>query len=135
IKIWDAKTGERLTKIELNRSIFSLAWTSDEKKLIAGSIDTLIRIFDTATYEQIAVLKGHASAVNSITLFQNDRLLASTSWDRTTRLWNLDTNLSIGQPLQHGNSVNCAAFSADGKLLSTGCHDKKVYVWGIQAIL
>jgi WD40 repeat protein len=108
INIWDAKTGERLSNIKLDQSALSFAWTSNEQKLIAGSIDVSIRIFDTATWQQVTVLKGHASAVNSLTLFQNDHLelLASTSWDGTACLWNLDRNLQVGPPLQHKNSVN-----------------------------
>ncbi|KAG2045523.1 WD40 repeat-like protein [Suillus hirtellus] len=138
IKIWDAKMGELLSTIKLDQSVWSLSWTSDEKKLIAGvgGFNDSIRIFDTATWQQIAVLEGHTWAVYSITLFPNDRLLASASWDKTARLWNLDTNLQIGPPLQHKNDVTCAAFSADGKLLSTaGRGDENAYVWDIQAIL
>jgi WD40 repeat protein len=135
IKIWDAKTGERLSTIKDDRAAWSLAWTSDENKVIAGSTDGSIRIFDTATWQQIAVLEGHTNAVYSLTLFLNDRLLASTSWDKTARLWNLGTSLQVGPPLQHENFVNCEAFSADGKLLSTGCYDKNAYVWDIFAIL
>ncbi|KIK32916.1 hypothetical protein CY34DRAFT_18721 [Suillus luteus UH-Slu-Lm8-n1] len=138
IEIWDAKTGKRLSTILITldlESVWSLAWTSNEKKIIAGSFGGSIRIFDTATWQQVAALEAHADAVNSLTLFQNDRLLASTSLDDTARLWDLDTNLQVGPPLQHDNSVNCAAFSADGKLISTACDDNNTYVWNTQAIL
>ncbi|KAG1785379.1 WD40-repeat-containing domain protein [Suillus plorans] len=136
IKIWDAKTGELLSMIEPGQMVWSLTWSSDEKKLIAGLIHGSIWIFDTATWQQTAVLEGHRSVVYSITLFPNDRLLASTSWDKTARLWNLDTNLEIGPPLQHENFVTCVAFSADGKLLSTaGWMDENAYIWNIQDIL
>ncbi|KAG1901931.1 WD40-repeat-containing domain protein [Suillus fuscotomentosus] len=135
IKIRDAKTGELLSTIKLDRTVWSLSWTS-EKKLIAGLNDGSIKIFDTATWQQIAVLEGHTDVVSSLTLFPNDRLLASASWDGTARLWNLDTNLQIGPPLQHKNDVTCAAFSTDGKLLSTaGWQDEIAYIWDIQAIL
>ncbi|KAG2344619.1 WD40 repeat-like protein [Suillus weaverae] len=135
IKIWDAKTGKLLNKIKDN-GVFSLAWTSDEKKLIAGlGVGYSIRIFDTATWQQIADLEGHTNVVYSITLFPNDRLLGSTSWDRTARIWNLDTNLPVGPPLQHEKDVERAAFSANGKLLSTACADQNAYAWNVQAIL
>jgi WD40 repeat protein len=37
IEIWDAKTGKRLSTRKLDWPLRSLTWTSDEKKLIAGS--------------------------------------------------------------------------------------------------
>jgi len=134
LKIWDAKTGNLLSTIKLDSKVFSLAWTSDQKKLITGS-DPSIRIFDTATWQQIAILEGHTNSVYSVSLFQNDRLLASGSFDRTARLWNLDTNLPVGPPIQHEGSVRGAAISANGKLLVTSCTDNNAYVWDIHTTL
>ena len=135
-KIWDAKTGNLLSTITLDFPVYSLAWTSDQKKLITGSY-TLIRIIDTATWQQIGILMGHTSAVLSLSLFRNDRLLASGSYDNTARLWNLDPNLPIGplRILWHHNAVQSAVISADGKLLVTGCGDHNAYIWDIHTIL
>jgi WD40 repeat protein len=139
IEIWDAKTGKLLSTIlieDVDWTVWSLTWTLDKKKLIAGMSNGLIRIFDTDTLQEIAVLDEHKAGVYSLTLLRNDRLLASTSWDRTARLWNLYTNLPVGPPLQHDHFVQSAAFSADGKLLSTSCFaDKNAYIWDVQAIL
>jgi len=152
LKIWDAKTGNVLSSIRHDYTVYSLAWTSDQKKIITGSYPS-IRIFDTATWQQIAILEGqteegwfltrkftvpenHQSfAFVSLSLFQNDRLLASASGDRKTRLWNLDTNLPVGRPIQHEISVHSVAISADGKLLVTGCDDNNAYVWDIHTTL
>jgi WD40 repeat protein len=134
LKIWDAKTGNLLSTIKLDEPVYSLAWTSDQKKLITGT-NFLIRIFHTATWQQIAILEGHTYHVNSLSLFQNDRLLASGSVDYTARLWNLDTNLPVGAPIQHQAVVNSAAISADGKRLVTGCRDKNAHVWDIHTTL
>ncbi|KAG2343322.1 WD40 repeat-like protein [Suillus weaverae] len=132
-KIWDTKTGELLATLKHDNIVCSLAWTSDGKKLISGS-NGPIRIFDTATWQQITILEGHA-VVYAITLSRNERLLASASWDNTARLWNLDTNLPIGPLLQHKSPVECAAFSTDEKMLVTGGYDEDVYAWDIHTIL
>ncbi|KAG2145818.1 WD40-repeat-containing domain protein [Suillus clintonianus] len=154
-KIWNAKTGKLITTLKHNWPVCSLAWTSDGKRFISASFDP-IRIFDTTTWQEIAILQlegqpsrvnaildgrnwdnGHIdhTRVNAISLSRNDRLLASASWNDTARLWNLDTYLPAGPPLQHEDKVDCAAFSADAKLLVTGCQDKNVYVWDNHAIL
>lgn len=135
IQIWDSKTGEQLTTVKHNDTIFSLAWASKQRKLIVGSGDGLIKIFDTTTWKQVATLEGHQDTVYNITLSLDDRLLASASWDQTARLWNLDTNHAIGPPLQHEDAVNAATASADGKLLVTACEDDNVQVWDIHTIL
>jgi len=135
LKIWDANTGNLLSTINHDSQDFSLAWTSDQKKIIFGDNNGSIRIFDTATWHQIAILEGHTWVVHSLSLFQNDRLLASASWDKTARLWNLDTNLPVGPPIQHEGSVRDVAISADGKQLVTGCNDNNAYVWDIHTTL
>jgi len=135
IKIWDGRTGDLLSTLRQDSQVWSLSWTSDQKKLIAGIQNGLIRIFDMVTWEQIAILEDHKNAVSAISLFHNDRLLASGSFDGTARLWNLDTNLPIGPLLRHPDCVNGVALSTDGKFLATACQDDNAYVWDIHAIL
>jgi WD40 repeat protein len=139
VKIWDAKTGELLAiPCKHDYTVWSLAWTSDGNNLISASKGP-IRIFNTATWEQIQVVipesEGHTTWVSDISLSRNNRLLASASGDKTARLWNLDTNIQVGPPLRHGSQVQCAALSADGKVLVTGCEDNTVYLWDVQAII
>jgi WD40 repeat protein len=134
VKIWDAKTGKLLNTLKHDWMVCSLAWTSDGNKLISASLGP-IRIFDTATWQQIGVLKGHEFSVNGISLSSNNRLLASASWDKTARLWNLDTNLPVGPPLRHENDLHSATLSPDGKVLATACQNHNAYTWDVHAIL
>jgi WD40 repeat protein len=135
VKIWDAKTGELLNTLKQDWMVCCLAWTSDGKKLTSGSLGP-IRIFDTATWKQIAVLEGHPDyCVNAISLSSNDRFLVSASDDTTACLWNLDTNLPVGPPLHHEDELPSAALSPDGKVLATGCENHNAYTWDVHAIL
>jgi len=56
IEIWDTTTGERLSTLQQNFIVRCLAWTSDQKKLIAGFENGSIRIFNTTTWEHILSL-------------------------------------------------------------------------------
>jgi len=135
ITIWDTRTGELLSTLKQDSGVSSLVWTSDQKKLLAGHDNGSITIFNTATWQQIAILKNDTDPVYALSLFRNDRLLASASDDRTARLWNLDTNLSVGPPLQHPQVVLHTAFSVDGRFLATACFDNNAYVWDVHSIL
>jgi len=142
ISVWNARTGELLSRLEQRSYVFSLAWTSDQRKLIASGGNPHRRypkgfmvIFNTATWEQSTILEGHIDVVRAISLFQNDRLLASASGDKTARLWNLDTNLPVGPPLQHQHWIDDMAFSSDEQFLVTVCGDKNAYVWDIHTTL
>ncbi|KAG2097558.1 WD40-repeat-containing domain protein [Suillus discolor] len=99
IKIWDATTAELLHAVTHSQSVGSLLWTSDSDKLISGSSDDSIRVFDTATWQELAILE-HQDVVY-ITLFSNNRLLVSGSNDGSVLLWDLDTNLPVDPPIQH----------------------------------
>lgn len=106
VKIWDAKAGKLLSTLHQDQSVRSLAWTSDGKKLFSGSLGP-IGIFDTDTWEQIAVLEGH---IFNLSLARNDCLLP------------------VCPLFQHNKDVSCLTFSADGKLLVTACEDNNVYL-------
>jgi WD40 repeat protein len=140
IKIWDAsgsKIGQLLYTVGAGTlTVWSLAWTSDEKKLISGFGNGLIRVFNTATWRPVNDYRHGGQLVRAIIVSRNSRLFVSTSSDGTARLWDLGTGRSdYYPPLQHNSDVKCAAFSSDGKLLTTTCADKIAYVWDVQAIL
>ncbi|KAG1775637.1 hypothetical protein EV702DRAFT_1279780 [Suillus placidus] len=137
VKIWDAETGKLVTTLKgHNDSVRCLAWTKDGKTLVSGSYDDSIRTWDTAKWEQTAVLEGHThGGLFAIAISPNDRILASASYDKTARLWNLENGQPVSSPLQHAESVDSVSFSENGQLLVTGCRDKNVYSWDVAAIL
>jgi WD40 repeat protein len=152
LNIWDAKMGELLSTVEfqeersyiilddedsqasgcIGQPIFSLVWALDGKKLICGFQCGWIRIFDTATWQEIAVINLGRPHVKRVALFRNDRLLASATWV-DVRLWNLDTNLQVGPRLLHDDVPDCLAFSDDGKLVVGA--GECVSVWDTHAIV
>ncbi|KAG2102281.1 WD40-repeat-containing domain protein [Suillus discolor] len=138
IKIWNAKTGEKLVATLEGHTdcVRCLVWTPDGKTLISGSDDFSVRTWNTtSTWKQIAVLEGHTSGVFSIAISPNGRILASASYDHTALLWNLDNNQPISSPLQHPSHMFSVLFSVDGKLLATGCENKNAYTWDVSAIV
>lgn len=107
----------------------------DEDKIITGSEDANINIFDATTGLLRMSLEGHEGGVWALQYI--GEILVSGSTDRTVRIWNMLT----GQCLQifegHTSTVRCLqivpAISGSGEdpsnLIITGSRDSTLRVW------
>jgi WD40 repeat protein len=64
----------------------SVAFSRDGSRIVTASNDTTARIWDAATGQQIAVLRGHDGIVSSAISPDGSRLVTA-SWDYTARIW------------------------------------------------
>ncbi|KAF4613911.1 hypothetical protein D9613_008174 [Agrocybe pediades] len=118
-----------------NGDISALAFSHDGKKLISGSSDHTIRIWDVDTGNVVAgPFEGHTSTIHSLALSSDGSKLISGSEDRSVRLWNVFSNESdIAPPCQSitGN-VYTVAWSPDGTRIASGQYGGTVAVWSAQ---
>ena len=72
-----------------------------------------IWIYDTATYQEIALLTGHTDEVYSVVFSPDGRTIASGGdWDGTIRLWAVTTGSEIRTLEGHTAGVNSVSFKA-----------------------
>ncbi|KAG2339145.1 hypothetical protein BDR05DRAFT_968226, partial [Suillus weaverae] len=111
----------------------SLAWTPDGTRLLsAGSDrDPTIREWDTSTWMQVGVRKGHTGTVYAIALNPTGTLLASASEDHQVRLWRLSDRRTI---FKHSAPVYCTTFSMDGKHILSGGRDRIISEWAVPSL-
>ena len=125
--IWDP----RLLTLNNKAEVKSVAFSPDGTKIVSGSWDNTLRVWDAETGLSIlGPLLGHTSHVNSVAFSPDGTKIVSGSWDNTLRAWDAETGLSIlGPLLGHTSGVNSVAFSPDGTKIVSGSWDKTLRVW------
>lgn len=98
-------------------TVLSLALTSDEKKLVSGSWDKLIIVWDLIESQKILQLEGHKGPVNSLALTYDNRFVVSGSDDHTVCVWNILDGTQILNYQKHTLPV-CAILKTDRAFFS-----------------
>ena len=133
--IWQATQSQSISPIRTiadpSGTIKSLTYTPDGQRLITGSDDYTIKIWNNLTGERLLTLTGHTSAIRSLAVKSDGSTLVSASDDQTIKLW----NLGIGQQLRtitgHTSYINGLAISPDGQLLASASADQTVKLWNL----
>ena len=94
---------------------------------VASSIG--IWIYDTRTYQEIALLTGHTNSVWSLAFSPDGKTLASGSLDGSIRLWDVTTWQHKQIPTE--DIVTSVVFSPDGKTLASvsGSWEGTISLW------
>ena len=87
-KIWDVVSGNLLSELKgHSRSITSIGFSQDGKKIVTASWDRTIKIWDAATGKILSNLVGHSADVNSAKFSLNGKIIISASNDNTIKIW------------------------------------------------
>ena len=85
--------------------------------------------YDTATYQEVALLTGHTAGVRSVAFNPDGHTIASGSDDNTIRLWDVSAGRHLRTLTGHTGDVESVAFSPDGKTLASGSSDGTILLW------
>jgi len=74
--------------IPVGAAVISIAFSPDGRRIVSGSVDKTLRLWNAATGEAIgAPLQGHGGEVQSVAFSPDGRRIVSGSEDKTLRLW------------------------------------------------
>lgn len=128
---WNPGPGEITTLIPAGNSIFSMAFSPDDKSLVLGlSNGSLLMLnpFDPSE-KPTEILGRHISAVTALTFSHSGNQLASSSYDRTIKLSGFPPRESRPISIEnHDLWIYSLLFSADDKQLISGSADKTIRI-------
>jgi WD40 repeat protein len=109
--------------------VSSVAFSPEGSRVLSGSMDTTIRLWDAARGVLLRAFEGHSGPVHSVAFSPNGAHVLSASYDSTIRLWDAATGALLRTFEGHSDSVSSAAFSPDGTKVLSGGRDKTVRLW------
>ena len=113
------------------RSVYSVSFSPDGKRIVSGSGDETIRIWDATTGKVLDTLEGHTDDVTSASFSPDGKRIVSgsSSLDNTIRIWDATTGKELETLEGHTNGVTSVSFSPDGKRIVSGSRDKTIRIW------
>jgi WD40 repeat protein/tRNA A-37 threonylcarbamoyl transferase component Bud32 len=110
--------------------VASLAFSPASTLLASGSWDATIRVWSTATGEELRVLTGHNQPVDTVRFGPDGTRLVSSSWDGTARIWDTANGEELlTLPVVSGEWVRAVTFSPDGTRLATADRANGITLW------
>ena len=136
IRLWDVNTGKlkkslvghKVTTISNKKrgpyapftKIDSVAFSPDGKILANGSLNGMIRLWDTSSGKLKKTLLDQIGFVKSLTFSPDGKSIASGSDDGSILVWNIETWKNKPFLAERMDSISCVSFSRDGSMLAGG---------------
>jgi WD40 repeat protein len=114
-----------------------VAFSRDGTRILSGSQDNAVIVWDTDNGEMIKSLRGHDGWVRSCRFWDNDRFAVSGSHDGKVKFWDIDgyqeARVLRGHVLDsHQDAVLGATFSPDGRQVVTASRDRTAKSWDVE---
>ena len=155
VRVWDIESGEDLwsqaghrdriysvatvdgqpgvTRGSNTVKVWSVAVTTDGRRVVSGESDGSIRVWDMESEEELGSLQGHRNGVLSVAVTADGRRIVSGGDDKTVRVWDLESGKEVRSLTGHDDGVKSVAVTPDGNRVVSGGFDGTVRVWDLES--
>ena len=113
--------------------VWSVAFSPDGARAIAGSGDKAIHLWDLKQGKKIRCFTGHRDAVKCVAFSPDGNRVLSGGKDKTIRLWDVESGKVIRGYLRHSDAVESVTFGPQGRRLLSASRDKSVRLWDVDS--
>lgn len=118
--LWDYEKRTVRHRLEAPHTmVLALAFSPDNRILLTGGRDGVIREWDTDSGDLVREHIGHSSEITSLAYSSDGMVFASSSGDNSARVWSVASGDVLHTVVVPGQWISTAAFSPDGLLLAT----------------
>ena len=111
-------------KVRINKGIYCMQ--CNNHKIVTGSVDGIITVWDKHTLESVLNLTGHTDTVNCLQLI--DGIIISGSKDGTIKTWNAENGDLLNSVHLNAGIVLCLKMNTNNTLI-TSSMEQRVAVW------
>ena len=129
----DAQTG--VLKFKQNghmARVNELSFSPNGALLASAADDNTVRLWNTETGDEVAVLKGHTGSVTGVAYSPDGNKLVSSSRDGTIKLWDAQAHEETATLTGHQGTVYGVAFSPNGSCVASAGYDNTVKLWDVE---
>jgi WD40 repeat protein/serine/threonine protein kinase/tetratricopeptide (TPR) repeat protein len=123
---------ERLTLRGHNGWVTSAAFSPDGNRIVSGSYDLTVKIWDAQSGNCLRTLEGHGQLVLAVDFSPDGKLIASgDGWNHTLKIWDASTGACLHTIKAHSGDIHDLSFSPDGRFVASAGDDKLVKIWNV----
>jgi ABC-type dipeptide/oligopeptide/nickel transport system ATPase component len=108
--------------------VVDVAFSPDGKRIVSGSMDGTLKVWDATSGQKTLTLHGHIGWVSSVAFSPDGKRIVSGALDGTLKVWDATSGQETLTLKGHTAVVDAVAFSPDGKRIVSGSGDM-LRVW------
>ncbi|ERN00342.1 hypothetical protein AMTR_s00104p00054580 [Amborella trichopoda] len=133
VKMWDPSLRGSELKATLNGHTRSVrAISSDRSRVVSGSDDQSVIVWDKQTVQLLEELKGHNAQVSCVRMLSGERVLTA-SHDGCVKMWDVRTDTCVATVGRSSSAVLCMEYDDSTGILAAAGRDVVANIWDIRA--
>ena len=138
VQLWSMESKTKIAAlVPHKKQTLIVRFTPDGSKLLSGSVDERIHVYDVATQKPLGFFGGHSRPVNDLMILKDNDTVISASGGNYKKMyevkfWRISEGEAFGSDEPHNDAVLAIAISPDQTKLATASQDKTAILWSLE---